>query len=118
MGQRLNELLREYEITIRREKGQVAMVKPDGDGNLAAEESGACVYRISLGKGGVTLQYAGADQPEVVVPEMALRLLTALEQQKTPGEKSNGLEAFEAAVEAAVLERQVSGVEFTEEEDR
>ena len=49
---------------------------------------------------------AGLDQPELVLPQLCLRVMThAGVERTTPKPRSEGQEAFAAALEAARLER-------------
>ena len=105
--ERLNESLGTYDLRITRDLVDVAMARPpaNGNGNAAAPQK-AYAYRVELSHGGVTASSSGLDQPEVVLPQLSLRILTQSNVQAVGARpRSEGYEAFKAALDATRLER-------------
>jgi hypothetical protein len=66
----------------------------------------AYAYRVELSKDGVMASAAGLDQPEVVLPQLCLRLLSRVHVEQVGSRaRSEGYEAFQAALDATRLER-------------
>jgi hypothetical protein len=106
--ERLNQSLGTYEVRIKRELVDVALARAQApaNGNGNGQTQKAYAYRVELSKDGVMASAAGLDQPEVLLPQLCLRLLShAGVEQVTPQQRSQGYEAFAAALEATRLER-------------
>ncbi len=124
--ERLNEALGSYELKITRDLVDVSLARPVAPG---AEDAHAPIvqqayaYRVELSKDGVMASVSGLDQPEVVLPQLCLRLLTHVGVQQTaPRQRTEGYEAFKAALESTRLERGIedaprAGESIDEEEN-
>jgi hypothetical protein len=117
--ERLNDALGNYELRIKRELVDVSMARPNpanGDGAAAAQK--AYAYRVELSKDGVMASAAGLDQPEVVLPQLCMRLLSHANVEQVGGRpRTAGYEAFKAALDATRLERGIEDQPDREEED-
>ena len=119
--ERLNAALGTYELQIERRLVDVVTARrPDGGGNgngYAAVEQ-AYRYSVRLSKNGVVASYEGLDQPEVVVNGLTIRILTNVNVEPVHArERTEGQEAFQAALDTLLLERDVRLGSDTEEED-
>jgi hypothetical protein len=108
--ERLNEALGTYDLRIKRDLVDVSLARSpsstNGDGNTAGAAQKAFAYRVELSKDGVMASAAGLDQPEVVLPQLCLRLLSRVHVEPVGSRaRSDGYEAFQAALDATRLER-------------
>ncbi len=108
--ERLNEALGTYELRIKRDLVDVSLARSpspaNGDGNAAGATQKAFAYRVELSHGGVMASMSGLDQPEVVLPQLCLRLLSRVHVERVGSRaRSEGYEAFQAALDATRLER-------------
>ena len=106
--ERLNEALGSYEIRIQRGLVEIAMGRPQtlphAAGTPAPQQ--AYAYRVELMHNGVLAAAAGLDQPEVVLPQLFLRVLSHVNVERVGSRpRTDGYEAFQAAVDATRLER-------------
>jgi len=106
---RLNQSLGTYELKIKRELVDVALARTQAPANVngnGTQPQKAYAYRVELSKDGVMASAAGLDQPEIVLPQLCLRLLAHAGVERVgPKTKSAGYEAFAAALETVRLER-------------
>ncbi len=102
----LNQSLGTYEVKITRELVDVSMARSQANGNGNGQTQKAYAYRVELSKDGVLASAAGLDQPEILLPQLCLRLMAhAGVEQVGPVQRTEGYEAFAAALEAVRLER-------------
>ncbi len=110
--ERLNEALGTYELRITRALVGLSPVRtpaPGNGGGNAATPHQAYAYRVELSKEGVMASAAGLDQPEVVLPQLCLRLLSRVNVEPVGSRaRSEGYEAFKAALDATRLERGIA----------
>jgi hypothetical protein len=108
--ERPNEALGTYELRIKRDLVDVSLARSpsstNGDGNTAGATQQAYAYRVELSRGGVMASASGLDQPEVVLPQLCMRLLSHANVEPVGSRtRSEGHEAFQAALDATRLER-------------
>jgi len=104
----LNQSLGTYEVTIKREMVDVAMARTQvpANGNGNGQTQKAFAYRVTLAKDGVMASASGLDQPEIVLPQLCLRLMAHAGVERVgPQQRTEGFDAFAAALEAVRLER-------------
>jgi len=122
--ERLNAALGTYELRITRDLVDVSLARPvapvNGEGTAPIVQQ-AYAYRVELSQDGVLASAAGLDQPEVVLPQLCLRLLARAHVEPVGRRgRSEGCEAFKAALDALRLERGIADRilgEGTHEED-
>ena len=106
--ERLNEALQTYELRITRALVEVSLAStvPAGNGAVGRPPQKAFAYRVELSHGGVMASQSGLDQPEIVLPQLCLRVLSQSNVERVGVRpRSAGYEAFQGAVEAVRLER-------------
>jgi hypothetical protein len=114
--ERLDEALGAYDLRIKRDLVDVAMAQP-ANGQAPAPQK-AYAYRVELTHGGVTASSSGLDQPEVVLPQLCLRLLSHVNVEAVGARpRSAGYEAFQAALDATRIERGIDEGENTHHEE-